>query len=135
MYSVNFEKDHNPDFMAFERENFNYDIIKHSDEFTQSILNAMWPLFRVLWRSRQKGAMDITVNFDQAWDEKHLSRVTGENFNASFHFAIDRNKEWKMNCSVKFVGPENPWLPWKINSNFRTNFNIDTSWSGSGTWK
>ena len=118
-------------------EDFDFEIIKDSKlncRFSQSLVNEIWPLLRILWRAKNYKALSITVKFDQTWDMNNYGPRLADNFDAEYKFAIDDTGVWSMECSVKLVTPENPYAPWLPNNTERTDFNIDFTWSGAGQW-
>lgn len=119
-------------------EDFDYEIIKDTQldsSFARSLVNEIWPLFRTLWRARNYSSFDMSVTFDPEWDRNNYGdRLSYEKFSALYNFSINQQGEWKLNCCVKFIGPDNIYAPWQPDPGEQTNFDIDLTWSGSGTW-
>ena len=126
-----------PNYVDIPYEDFDYEIIKDpglDSVFKRTVVNEIWPLFRTLWRSRKKSAMKMFVKFDPSWDyNNHGSALGGDDFTAVYNFEINDNQQWHASCRLKFNTPENPYLPWGIDSD-TTDFSIDLDWSGSGQW-
>jgi len=118
-------------------EDFDYEIIKDpglDSVFKRTVVNEIWPLFRTLWRSRKKSAMKMFVKFDPSWDyNNHGSALGGDNFTAIYNFEIDNNQQWQASCRLQFNAPENPYLPWGIDSD-TLDFELELDWTGSGQW-
>jgi radical SAM superfamily enzyme YgiQ (UPF0313 family) len=134
-YNINkISKEFNTDLYY---EEFDYEIIKDpklSCRFSQTLVNEIWPLFRTLWRSRNHQALDISVNFDPEWDMNNYGNRLADNLTACYKFSIDDDGNWTMDCSFRFVGPENIYQPWQPNEGEQIDFNIDLNWNGSGHW-
>jgi len=118
-------------------EEFEYEIIKDDrldNRFSQTLVNEIWPLFRTMWRARNHQALEMSVKFDPEWDMNNYGNRLADNFSANYNFQIDDDGNWQMDCTVKFIGPDNIYAPWLPNNDERTNFNIDFAWSGQGHW-
>jgi anaerobic magnesium-protoporphyrin IX monomethyl ester cyclase len=83
-----------------DREDFNFDIIKYEGNvFAERLLNEMFPLFRLLWRTR--GGYDMTFKFSPKIDWEHFGNEGYISFGdcpytANFNFSIDESGEWKL---------------------------------------
>jgi len=126
-----------PHYVDIPYEDFDYEIIKSpglDSLFKRTVVNEIWPLFRTLWRSRKKSAMKMFVKFDPSWDyNNHGGALGGDNFTAVYNFEIDDNKQWRASCDLKFIAPENPYLPYGLDSD-PSDFSINLDWNGSGKW-
>lgn len=118
-------------------EDFDYEIIKDPQlncRFSQTLVNEIWPLFRSMWRSRNHRALTMSVTFDPEWDMNNYGNRLADNFNAFYKFSINDAGQWNLDCSVKFVAPENIYAPWQPDETDQKDFNIDFKWAGSGHW-
>lgn len=138
VYKVEYENSHlAKTYRDLPYEEFDYEIIK--DEkldcvFQKTVVNEVWPLIRTLWRSRSKGGMTFTINFDPVWDLNEYGNRLADNFTANYNFKIDSSGNWQADCSVVFVCPENPHAPWWPEEGVRSDYNINLQWAGNGHW-
>lgn len=92
-----------------EYEKFDYNIIKPKlNPFADSLVNEMWPLFRMLWRTR--GGYKTEVRFNPEIDLKEFGTQFGPAcYNAIFKFEITDAGEWSADFDCKFTQDiENP---------------------------
>ena len=141
-YTVNYECErlnlrNINDYLDIPYEDFDYNIVQHphlDSKFAQTVVNEIWPLFRTLWRSRKKMAMEINVNFDPEWDLNEYGSRLSRDFTAKYYFKIDSNGSWTADFKIKFVSPDYVHLPWSPDPGERTRYDIDLDWQGSGYW-
>lgn len=89
-------------------EVFDFNICKPNlNPFADSLVNEVWPLLRMLYRTR--GAYKIEINFDDEKDTREFSRFLGDDFNAIIKFEIDNEGNWKADFNFKYVQHENAW--------------------------
>jgi hypothetical protein len=89
-------------------EVFDFNICKPNlNPFANSLVNEVWPLLRMLYRTR--GAYKIEINFDDEKDTREFSRYLGDDFNAIIKFEIDNEGNWKADFDFKYVQHENAW--------------------------
>lgn len=142
-YSVNYGTDINSidsdSMLDLPFEDFDYSIIKHpalQGTFAKTVVNEAWPCVRTLWRSRQKGSMEMTMTFEPGWDNMHFGHQLASNLTAQYTFSIDSQGDWNASCNFRFVTPPGnvfgPW--WQAKPGEQTDFDIDLQWSGSGHW-
>jgi len=88
-----------------EYEQFDYNIIKSDiNPFADTLVNEMFVLFRMLWRTR--GAYDIEVIFDEDLDMKEFGDRNAGPFWAKQKFEIDEQGLWQAHFTFKFKQPE-----------------------------
>lgn len=88
-----------------EREDFDFNIIKYDgNKFAENLLNEMFPLFRLLWRTR--GGFDLVFKFSPEIDWKYFGNEGFISFGncpytAEFKFTIDETGYWKLDIDAK----------------------------------
>ena len=90
-------------------EKFDYNIIKpRLNPFANTLVNEMWPFFRLLWRVR--GGYEAEVYFNPDIDLKEFGTQYGPAFyTATFKFKISNEGKWEADFSYKFnQNVENP---------------------------
>ena len=100
----------NPDIQnEIDHEVFDFNIIKSNtgNGLADSVVNEIWPLLRLFWRTR--GAFKMELNFDEHIDTVEFSNFLGSPFNARLLFEIDNNAKWKADFKFDFKQPENYW--------------------------
>ena len=93
-----------------EYEKFDYNVIKIDiNPFANSLVNEMWPFFRMLWKTR--GGYDAVVRYNPEIDLKEFGSQFGPGmYNAVFKFNISDAGEWQADFDFKFnQNVENPW--------------------------
>ncbi len=112
---IDLQKDHykvrfnNPDLIKeVEYEEYNYKIIKIAkNPFADSLVNEMWPLFRMLWRTR--GGFSAEIKFHPDIDLKEFGMRYGPGmFEAHYIFEIDDSGNWKADFKFDFKQIDNP---------------------------
>ncbi len=85
-----------------EYEEFDYNIIKTDiNPYADSLVNEMWPIFRMLWRSR--GGYDIEVRFNPELDCKEFGSNFGTGrYEAVYKFSIDHSGKWTADFKINF---------------------------------
>ncbi len=94
---------HNKDIIKeIEYEKFDYNVIKiNINPFANSLVNEMWPFFRMLWKTR--GGYDSEVKFNPTIDLKEFGTQFGPGmYDAVFKFSINDAGEWKADFDFKF---------------------------------
>ena len=87
-----------------EYEKFNYNIIQDNiSPFADSLMNEMFVLFRMLWRTR--GGFTATVKYDEDLDMGEFGDRNAGPYWADHKFTIDHDGNWSADCSFKFVQP------------------------------
>lgn len=96
-------------------EQFDYEIIKPNiSPFADSLVNEMFVLFRMLWRTR--GGFHMTVKYDEELDMMEFGDRNAGPYWATHDFKIDHDGNWTCNATFKFVQPptvipDDPMLP------------------------
>ena len=106
-YKVNF---HNPNTIReIEYEKFDYNIIKENiNPFADTLVNEMWPFFRMLWKCR--GGYDAEVLYNPEIDLKEFGSQFGPGmFTAVYKFSITDDGKWTANFDMKFDQIDNPY--------------------------
>ena len=106
-YSI---KLNNPSTMRdVEYEKFDYNIIKPNiNPYADTLVNEMWPFFRMLWKTR--GGYTATVKFNPDIDLREFGTQYGPGmYNATFYFKIDDDGKWFANFKFKFDQIDNPY--------------------------
>lgn len=98
-----------------EYEQFDYEIIKPNiSPFADSLVNEMFVLFRMLYRTR--GGFEMTVKYDEELDLMEFGDRNAGPYWADHNFSIDHHGNWSYNAKFKFVQPptvipDDPMLP------------------------
>jgi hypothetical protein len=88
-----------------EYEQFDYRIIQpNMHPFANTLVNEMFVLFRMLWRTR--GGFSLDIKFDQQLDLVEFGERNVGPFWANHKFIIDRDGNWKYKCDFNFKQPE-----------------------------
>lgn len=91
-----------------EYEVFDFNIIKPNiNPFADSLVNEIWPLLRLLYRTR--GAYSIEIDFDAEKDKQEFSRFLGDNFNAKIKFKIDNDGNWDADFTFDYKQLDEYW--------------------------
>ena len=89
-------------------EQFDFNICNTGQgAFADSVVNEVWPLLRMLWRTR--GAFKLDLAFDPAQDSNEFGWNLSSNFTARIQFEINEQGQWSANFVYKFVQAENAW--------------------------
>jgi len=94
-------------------EQFDYDIIQTDQGVVaNSVANEIWPLLRMLWRSR--GAYTAEIRFDPAWDLAEFGDNVACPISAVYRFEIDGRGRWSADFDISYVQPPfTPGIPHK----------------------
>jgi hypothetical protein len=107
-YKITFD---NPDTIReIEYEKFDYNIIKVKiNPFANTLVNEMWPFFRMLWKTR--GGYEAEVLYNPEIDLKEFGSQFGPGmFNAVYKFKITDDGKWSADFDIKFnQNVENPY--------------------------
>lgn len=111
---VNLEKEHYKITLnnlnvinEIEYEKFDYNIIKADiNPFADTLVNEMWPFFRMLWRTR--GGYEAEVYFNPEIDIKEFGSQFGPGmYNAVYKFKITDDGKWEADFDIKFDQVDN----------------------------
>jgi len=106
-YKIAFD---DPEFRRdVEYENFDYNIIKPEiNPLADSVVNEIWPILRMLWKTR--GGFTAKILFKPELDLKEFGTAYGPGgFNAEYNFSIDHDGRWSAHFKFDFeqMTPEN----------------------------
>lgn len=89
-------------------EKFDYDIIKIDvNPYANTMVNEMWVLFRMLWKTR--GGYTAEIYFNPDIDSREFSTTYGPHgLDATFKFKIDHEGNWEADFDIKFEQLPNP---------------------------
>lgn len=92
-----------------EYEKFDYSIIKPNiNPFADSLVNEMWPFFRMLWRTR--GGYEAEVKFNPDIDLREFGTQYGPGMYTSvFKFKINDLGQWTADFDFEFNQIDNPY--------------------------
>ena len=92
-----------------EYEKFDYNIIKPNiNPFADSLVNEMWPFFRMLWRTRS--GYEAEVKFNPDIDLREFGSQYGPGmYTAVFKFKIDDLGYWTADFDFEFNQIDNPY--------------------------
>jgi len=105
-YTIKFDE---PETLnEIEYEKFDYDIIKTDiNPFADSLVNEMWPFFRMLWKVR--GGYTAKILFNPEIDLKEFGYQFGPGmYNSVFLFKIDSQGIWEADFSFEFSQVDDP---------------------------
>ena len=90
-------------------EKFDYNIIKADiNPFANTLVNEMWPFFRMLWKTR--GGFEAEVYFNPEIDLKEFGQQYGPGmYNAVYKFKINDDGQWEADFDMKFDQIDNPY--------------------------
>jgi len=90
-------------------ENFDYNIIQPNiNPFADTLVNEMWPFFRMLWKTR--GGYTAEVTFNPEIDLTEFGNQFGPGmFNARYSFSITEKGEWDADFFFRFEQVDNPY--------------------------
>lgn len=110
---------------SIEFDVYGYDVIGGlGNAHTDSVMNEMFTIFRVLWRTR--GAFSATIRHDRDWDLREYGPNVACPMDGVFKFAIDGRGRWIADFACRFDQPDRAWKvmelskeAWTSNSNDR----------------
>lgn len=89
-------------------EVFDFNICKPNiNPFADSLVNEVWPLLRMLYRTR--GAYKIEIKFDNQKDTREFSMFLGDDLNANIKFEIDDEGNWDADFDFKYIQHADAW--------------------------
>jgi hypothetical protein len=95
-------------YKEIEFEKFDFDIIKTGHGvFADSLVNEIWPLLRILWKTH--GGYSITISFDPTTDLNEFSDRLCANFKATYQFEITDDGYWDANFNFEFIQDKDAW--------------------------
>jgi len=86
-----------------EYEKFDYNIIKTNiNPYADSLVNEMWPVLRMLWRTR--GGYNIIVKFNPEIDLKEFGGHFGTGkYDAEYKFKITQDGKWYADFRIDYI--------------------------------
>jgi hypothetical protein len=92
-----------------EYEDFDYNIVQPNiSPFADTLVNEMWPFFRMLWKTR--GGYDAEVHFNPEIDLREFGSQFGPGMlDAVYKFSIDEEGNWEADFSWDFKQVDNPF--------------------------
>lgn len=91
-----------------EYEKFNFNIINTGKSvFADSLMNEIWPLLRIIYRTR--GAYHIHIDFNPDLDTGEFGDTLTGNFYAAVDFTIDSKGNYTGKFSYNYKQKENAW--------------------------
>lgn len=92
-----------------EYEKFDYNIIKENiNPFADTLVNELWPFFRMVWKTR--GGYKAEIKFNPEIDLKEFGTQYGPGqYWATYKFEITNDGKWKADFDVKFEQVDNPY--------------------------
>lgn len=100
----------NPNTMReIEYEKFDYNIIKPNiNSYADTLVNEMWPFFRMLWKTR--GGYEAEVLYNPDIDLREFGSQYGPGmFTAVYKFKITDDGDWTADFKYKFAQIDNPF--------------------------
>lgn len=123
-YDLRFSDPYRRDDIEFD--DFDFCVISDPSwhDHTRTVMNEMFTLFRLLYRTR--GPYSATVTHAAGRDLEEYGPNVAVPVDGTFKFAIDARGRWIADFSCRFLQPENAWavmefnIPsWQSNSNSR----------------
>jgi len=91
-----------------EYEQFDFNIIKPNiNPLADSVVNEIWPLLRMLWRSR--GSYSIVIHIDKEKSYNEFGTRLGCDFTGDYSFSIDDGGNWFADFKFNFKQDTNAW--------------------------
>lgn len=93
-YDIEFIDPDRLNTVEYDYAEFDYNIIKPGiSNFADSLVNEIWPFFRILWRT--KGGYKMTLRFRKDWEYEEWGQRNAAPLNADYVFEIDDDGNWK----------------------------------------
>jgi hypothetical protein len=128
-YKINFNPDLVVDQIEIETFDFNIIQVPNGNVFTNQLVNEIWPILRLFWRSLQEYEIDIIFNHELDSNE-YGSELTG-GLTASIKFSIKQTGEWTANFNFDYVQEDNAWSGNNLDN---PNFTFNYQYINSGQW-
>jgi hypothetical protein len=106
-YHIIFDNEYKTNEIEYEK--FDYNIIKPNiNPFADTLVNEMWPFFRMLWKIR--GGYAAQVRFHPDIDLKEFGSQYGPGmYYATYNFRITDDGKWNADFKIKFEQVDNPY--------------------------
>lgn len=93
---------------SIDFETFDYSIVKtNMGDFQDSLINHIFPLFRILWRTR--GGYDMNIKFNPEIDYPEFGNTLVSNLIGEYNFSITDSGEWQCDMDIDYKQQENPF--------------------------
>ena len=92
--------------LEFDQVDFNI-ITTGLGPFADSLINDIWPIFRVFWRIL--GRYDIEIHFNPIDDFNEYGDSIDFAFTATYRFSIDENDKWAAEFDLSYEQPKHAW--------------------------
>ena len=104
-YQIDFK---NTTLKEIDYEQFDFSIIKPNiNPLADSLVNEVWPLLRLLWRTR--GAYKISIEFNPELDTKEFGNRLAGQLHSNINFKIDEDGNWTADFFFNLHQRDNPW--------------------------
>jgi hypothetical protein len=91
-----------------EYEQFDFNIIKPNiNPLADSVVNEIWPLLRMLWKSR--GSYSIVIHIDKEKSYNEFGVRLGCDFTGNYNFSIDDTGNWSADFKFNFKQDVDAW--------------------------
>jgi hypothetical protein len=92
-YSIQWNDENKQKEIDYPRKDFNYDIIKPEiSNFADSLVNEVWPLLHIMWRTR--GGYKLNLKFNYEWELEEWGARNAAPLYANYDFEISDDGEW-----------------------------------------
>ena len=105
-HSIKFYKKETKKSVEYEIFDFNI-ITPNINPLADSVVNEIWPLLRLLWKSR--GGYSITVNITPQDINNEFGNRLGCNLTATYNFKISEDGEWSADFKFDFKQDTDAW--------------------------
>jgi radical SAM superfamily enzyme YgiQ (UPF0313 family) len=96
--------------IEYDYDDFDYNIIKPGiSNFADSLVNEIWPFFRMLWRTR--GGYKMTLRFRKDWEYEEWGSRNAAPLDADYVFEIDDDGNW--NADFWWQYQQDPYDDWE----------------------
>jgi len=128
-YNIKF----NPELIIdqIEPETFDFNIIQisDSDAFTNQLVNEIWPILRLFWRSLRE--YEIEIMFNPELDSTEYGSALTGGLTATIKFSINRSGKWNANFNFDYVQEDDIW---NHDSPAKPDFTFSYQYINSGQW-
>ena len=99
----------NPElFNSIEYDEFDFNIIKPAiNPLADTVVNEIWPLLRLLWRTRGAYTIQVRITPEMAMNE--FGDRLGCNFNALYDLRVEADGSWTADFKFNFKQDKNAW--------------------------
>jgi len=109
-YEAKFNNPNKLNHIEYDYDDFDYNIIKPNiSNFADSLVNEIWPFFRILWRTR--GGYKMTLRFRKDWEYEEWGDRNAAPLDADYVFEIDDDGNWTADFWWDYR--QDPYDDWK----------------------